>query len=62
MLNLNLKNINFEFNLLLINNCKIISKLLWETILNLNFNGENFMKIGPEMTLVEFLEKKELYI
>jgi hypothetical protein len=31
-------------------------------ILNLNFNGENFMKIGPEITLVEFLGKRELFI
>jgi hypothetical protein len=57
-----LKKLNFEFNLLLFKNDKIISKLLLETILNLNFNGENFMKIGPEMTLVEFWEKKESFV
>jgi hypothetical protein len=28
----------------------------------MNFNGENFMKIGPEMTLVEFWEKKESFV
>jgi hypothetical protein len=26
----------------------------------LNFNGENFMKIGPEMTLVDFWKKENL--
>jgi hypothetical protein len=59
MLNLNLKkyilSLIYCYSKLFQNYCR--------KLLNLNFNGENFMKIGPEMTLVEFLEtKRALYI